>query len=675
MNDHSDAMTRTVSLKLASVAIAFALALTLTGMLPCRAALAEGEPFSVSGLTLNTDTSYRVFFAPDERCQPAFAPRYATMEFDTPNTCTLTYEGEQIRLGRFTNDKYLDMFTMSDGETDNICFTGKCFDGGEDADLTIKVSVFYQGTEATPLFGESQPQDDSVSFGGAELVVTGQPEPVVFRAGDQRIEQGTVYSFRVLPDESCDVVFTPFTVPIKFLSELGVYFVTSQYKNVSSAYPASVYLENSGWVEFSAVRAKFWGMVDAGTDGADLSIRVVGMEGNFANLFDILYVKETPVVTPEPTPVPTPDLPEYDANLYRYYALLKNEEKTVYAQLSEALNHCEEHVALLTPVSNENLNRIFWCVLYDQPQIFWANRQYTPSYESGLVSEVRLYYNELADQLPQARARVDAAAQRILDGAKGMNATAAERYIHDRLGTETTYVAGCPHNQNIYSLLVNHETVCAGYARAFQYLMQRLNIPCCYCTGTTSSGDGEVGRHAWNLVELNGNWYNVDVTWDDFYGEQGKYYDCITYEYYNVTDRFIGVEHTRDEFSLRLPPCAATRESFEQLYGHIWQVEVARSDGISTVNTIDDYFKLCYQSLMNANVGDNHSRFILTNGNVLERLMDQADTKEFVTAYVKPYFKNTKLKGKLYYSYSFQYYGIGSRGNCYCVDLTQTLSR
>lgn len=52
--------------------------------------------------------------------------------------------------------------------------------------------------------------------------------------------------------------------------------------------------------------------------------------------------------------------------------------------------------------------------------------------------------------------------------------------------------------------------VCEGYAKSFQYILNRLGIENIYIVGT-ASGDA----HAWNSVEINGKHYLVDVTWDD----------------------------------------------------------------------------------------------------------------------------------------------------------------
>lgn len=54
---------------------------------------------------------------------------------------------------------------------------------------------------------------------------------------------------------------------------------------------------------------------------------------------------------------------------------------------------------------------------------------------------------------------------------------------------------------------------CNGYALAFKDIMTRLNIQALHITSDSM-------QHAWNLVYLDGEWYHVDVTWDDpVYGD------------------------------------------------------------------------------------------------------------------------------------------------------------
>ena len=82
------------------------------------------------------------------------------------------------------------------------------------------------------------------------------------------------------------------------------------------------------------------------------------------------------------------------------------------------------------------------------------------------------------------------------------------------------YDESAPDNQNIYSIFVNRQSVCAGYSKATQYLLEQLGVFCTYVTGKTTEG----GNHAWNLVKCNGDYYYVDTTWGDpvFQQEEGE---------------------------------------------------------------------------------------------------------------------------------------------------------
>jgi hypothetical protein len=58
--------------------------------------------------------------------------------------------------------------------------------------------------------------------------------------------------------------------------------------------------------------------------------------------------------------------------------------------------------------------------------------------------------------------------------------------------------------------------VCEGYARAFKVLCDRLGIPCVLTSGfAKSKPSGATEQHMWNYVRIDGQWYGVDVTWND----------------------------------------------------------------------------------------------------------------------------------------------------------------
>lgn len=77
-----------------------------------------------------------------------------------------------------------------------------------------------------------------------------------------------------------------------------------------------------------------------------------------------------------------------------------------------------------------------------------------------------------------------------------------------------------------YSALFNdnYEPVCDGYSYAFKYIMDGLGIPCAIVDGIYEQSTYQIGLHAWNEVYLYGNWYGVDVTFDDPIDEDSAHY-------------------------------------------------------------------------------------------------------------------------------------------------------
>lgn len=106
--------------------------------------------------------------------------------------------------------------------------------------------------------------------------------------------------------------------------------------------------------------------------------------------------------------------------------------------------------------------------------------------------------------------KVDAIAKKLAKKYKKKTTYEKIRLTHDYLKKNITYTDGY---DGAYNALVKGKSVCNGYSLAFLRIMQEMKIPCKYVTGT-----GNGGAHAWNLVKIGKNWYNIDVTWDDTAG-------------------------------------------------------------------------------------------------------------------------------------------------------------
>lgn len=91
------------------------------------------------------------------------------------------------------------------------------------------------------------------------------------------------------------------------------------------------------------------------------------------------------------------------------------------------------------------------------------------------------------------------------------------RYVHDYLINNAEYDTNFSNENiyNIYGALVNKSTVCEGYAKAFKFLLDQIGIETIFIFGTGTNKEGKTEVHSWNYVNLNEEWYAVDVTWDD----------------------------------------------------------------------------------------------------------------------------------------------------------------
>ena len=97
------------------------------------------------------------------------------------------------------------------------------------------------------------------------------------------------------------------------------------------------------------------------------------------------------------------------------------------------------------------------------------------------------------------------------------NAYADIKMVHDYLVDSIEYADTDSENYiyNIYGAFVNKRCVCEGYAKAFKYLMDAIDIPCVMVIGIATNSEGNTENHAWNYVQINSTWYAIDCTWDD----------------------------------------------------------------------------------------------------------------------------------------------------------------
>lgn len=169
---------------------------------------------------------------------------------------------------------------------------------------------------------------------------------------------------------------------------------------------------------------------------------------------------------------------------------------------------------------------------YDHPELFYIDLTKITLYTKYTTIGSKTTYtvslapqnnkNYLSDsfssesQVDNAINQIEQIRNSIVSRVNGNNYNKA-LIVHDTLVDMLEYNQNDSNSNthNIYGAFVNRSVVCEGYAKSFKYIMDSLNIPCILVGGVATNNTSTTESHMWNYIQLDGNWYGVDVTWDD----------------------------------------------------------------------------------------------------------------------------------------------------------------
>ncbi len=263
----------------------------------------------------------------------------------------------------------------------------------------------------------------------------------------------------------------------------------------------------------------------------------------------------------------TLDIPALKASQQGKYAYehLTDEGKTLYVELLTIIEHRAEDVVVST-LDEETLDVVCSFVLADHPEIFYMDGYtYTRYTIGGELKKLSFTGNYIygADEVLTRQGKIDAYAANCIAGMPTDGDDYSKvKYIYDYLVTNTDYDSSAPDNQNICSVFLYGKSVCQGYAKATQYLLNLVGIPTTLVTGKVNG----VG-HAWNLVYADGEYTYVDTTWGDSSyqriesGDTAQKMPLINYTYLCCTTQDISKTHVIAE-TLPMPDCTSMRNNY-----------------------------------------------------------------------------------------------------------------
>ena len=220
------------------------------------------------------------------------------------------------------------------------------------------------------------------------------------------------------------------------------------------------------------------------------------------------------------------------------------------ARLVEAFKNYESSVDVsdIGITRDEAYNGGINTVINSHPEIIGiAGTSYYYSSSTNLVTKIVITYTSNAREEQQ---KLDAAINELNSRVdiSGMTDEEIVLAYHEYLTSTVAYAyaaylqgsLGGAHEYDMYGALVNHSSVCQGYAESMFYLLKKAGLSCAIASSQNIN-------HAWNIVKVNGKWYHVDATWDDpvwdMPGRSNHDYFLVSFDTMNKNTL---VNHTKD---------------------------------------------------------------------------------------------------------------------------------
>ncbi|MCT4633600.1 MAG: Ig-like domain-containing protein [Firmicutes bacterium] len=187
----------------------------------------------------------------------------------------------------------------------------------------------------------------------------------------------------------------------------------------------------------------------------------------------------------------------------------------------------------------------------DDVEITWMRKSYEETAKlNAQVFEAETRNNKLEENQNYAEEKAkDIVAEIISDD---MSDEEKVKVIHDYIVTHVKYdhenynkntVPSVDHT--LYGALVNGMAVCDGFAYSFDELAKEAGLDTEIIRGNVfaTSDDAPLSGHAWNIVNINGNYRHVDTS----SGNLRNFSDPIRYDYFNKTGQEFWNTHKWDK--------------------------------------------------------------------------------------------------------------------------------
>lgn len=202
----------------------------------------------------------------------------------------------------------------------------------------------------------------------------------------------------------------------------------------------------------------------------------------------------------------------------RYYIRqLRGMELENFCALYRSVSEFEKSCKFPYPVNLDDLEAYLLYLESECPEILQytggSYNYYWENEERKTVDRVQITYAMEQDVYRKARAETEAVLDELVSQASGLTDYEKEMLVYRYIIENCTYNMKSENTFDAYGVLVKGEASCEGYSKAMLWAMQKMGVPC-MCIGGEGKNPGQLG-HMWNIIEIDGTYYDLDVTQDD----------------------------------------------------------------------------------------------------------------------------------------------------------------
>lgn len=244
------------------------------------------------------------------------------------------------------------------------------------------------------------------------------------------------------------------------------------------------------------------------------------------------------------------------------YKQLTASEQALYDAIYNAALNLDKTVSL--SCDKQSWYKMYSMVLNQEPELFFLSTSIT---SEGVMHYL---YTDPAT-IEKMQGEINAKASQILAQVNACPTTSRKlRYLNDYICTSSSYD---PNSKNLYTILVQGKAQCVSYAKCVQYLCDTAGIESMVITGINAEGTA----HAWNIVNVDGVYYNFDATWNDPAGSTFFTNNFVRYNFFLAPDAWL---HNLTHFKINTaqlgsynvtyftpPQCTQTAKSYFVEYG------------------------------------------------------------------------------------------------------------